>query len=70
MRLVHVEAGIKLNELLDNKDLALTTMGGSSGQSLQALSRRVPTAWISIAARIRGPSCTTFGKRSMLIITG
>ena len=37
MQLVHVEAGIKLyqlNELLDRRNLALMTMGGSSGQSL------------------------------------
>ena len=36
-RLVHVEAGIKLyelNEYLDARNLALPTMGGSSGQSL------------------------------------
>ena len=36
-RLVHVEAGIKLHELnafLDERGLALKTMGGSSGQSL------------------------------------
>jgi hypothetical protein len=37
LRLVHVEAGIKLDELntyLDGRSLALSTMGGSSGQSL------------------------------------
>jgi FAD binding domain/FG-GAP-like repeat len=37
MRLLHVEAGIKLyklNELLDNRNLALLTIGGKSGQSL------------------------------------
>jgi hypothetical protein len=37
LRLVHVEAGIKLqalNERLDQMGLALKTMGGSSGQSL------------------------------------
>ena len=37
LRLVHVEAGIKLhalNDLLDDQGLALKTMGGSSGQSL------------------------------------
>jgi hypothetical protein len=37
MRLVHVEAGIKLfalNDLLDARDLALKTLGGSTGQSL------------------------------------
>jgi hypothetical protein len=37
MLLVHVEAGIKLyklNELLDARDLALKTLGGSTGQSL------------------------------------
>ena len=36
-KLIHVEAGIKLwqlNDLLDHKQLALHTMGGSSGQSL------------------------------------
>jgi hypothetical protein len=37
LRLVHVEAGIKLealNQILDGMGLALKTMGGSSGQSL------------------------------------
>ena len=37
LRLVHVEAGIKLyqlNDFLDSRNLALKTMGGSSGQSL------------------------------------
>ena len=37
LKLVHVEAGIKLyelNEFLDGRRLALRTMGGSSGQSL------------------------------------
>ena len=37
LNLVHVEAGIKLvdlNRLLDGRDLAMKTLGGSSGQSL------------------------------------
>jgi hypothetical protein len=40
LKLVHVEAGIKLyelNEYLDGRSLAIKTMGGSSGQSLAGL---------------------------------